>query len=36
MQLELPGSTGSLTCAADRKLEEGQRVGVLTVAIVKP
>nr|XP_046267034.1 kinesin-like protein KIF20A [Scatophagus argus]XP_046267035.1 kinesin-like protein KIF20A [Scatophagus argus]XP_046267036.1 kinesin-like protein KIF20A [Scatophagus argus]XP_046267037.1 kinesin-like protein KIF20A [Scatophagus argus] len=25
MQLEIPGSTGSLTSAADRKLEEGQR-----------
>ncbi|XP_075876669.1 kinesin-like protein KIF20A isoform X1 [Nelusetta ayraudi] len=25
MQLEVPGSTGSLTCTADRKLEEGQR-----------
>lgn len=28
-QLEVPGSTGTLTGAADRKLEEGQRVGVL-------
>lgn len=26
MQLEIPGSTGTLTNAADRKLEEGQRV----------
>uniref|UniRef100_A0AAQ6ABU2 Kinesin-like protein n=1 Tax=Amphiprion ocellaris TaxID=80972 RepID=A0AAQ6ABU2_AMPOC len=25
MQLEVPGSTGALTAAADRKLEEGQR-----------
>lgn len=29
MQLEVPGPTGALTGAADRKLEEGQRVGVL-------
>lgn len=28
MQLEVPGSTGTLTGAADRKLEEGQRVSV--------
>lgn len=26
MQLEAPGSAGALTGAADRKLEEGQRV----------
>lgn len=26
MQLEVPGSAGTLTSAADRKLEEGQRV----------
>ena len=26
MQLEVPGSTGALTSAADRKLLEGQRV----------
>lgn len=28
MQLEVPGSTGTITSAADRKLEEGQRVSI--------
>lgn len=39
MQLAVPGSAGTYTSAADRKLEEGQRVGsglVFNLAILSP